>query len=178
MQRIDTLGIASVLFSRRGTAHHSFLDLGWLSLPIEIESHRQQVGLACSEYRLLGSKRMNPIKHDTRSIGPVPIETRGEVVIAPAIEVIEIKEGPTGLGFPGARTKATRDHEEIRVRNVATELGPMLSKAFKDAILSGEKKTSMNVASMNCRRIASDHVNAGEEGLALEGEGPKDRCHF
>src|SRR5690349_6655090 len=68
-------------------------------LPVEIESHGQQIGLCLSERRLRACKGMNPIEHDSRAIGPVPVESEGEIVVLAFADVAQIQVRPTSFGF-------------------------------------------------------------------------------
>ena len=53
---------------------------------LEIETQGHQVRARGPEYRVLGSHGMNPIEHDARAVGPVPVEADRYVVVLPSFE--------------------------------------------------------------------------------------------
>jgi hypothetical protein len=57
-------------------------------LPIEIESHCKEIGLASAEGRRCRRHGMDPIEHDTNPFGPIPIKARGKVVVPAAGDFI------------------------------------------------------------------------------------------
>lgn len=66
-----------------------------VSLPVEIESNSEQVGLRRTERRGGRGEWMNPVKHDSRTFIPVPIQARSEVVVLARADVVEIEVRPT-----------------------------------------------------------------------------------
>ena len=58
------------------------------NLPVKVEPHGQQIRLSGSECSVVGGIRMNPVKHDARSIAPIPVHARREVVVLPRADIV------------------------------------------------------------------------------------------
>ncbi len=63
-------------------------------LPAEIETHRQKIRLRRTECCVGTGKGMDPIKHDSCAIAPVPIEASCEVVVLARPDIVEIEIRP------------------------------------------------------------------------------------
>ena len=105
-------------------------------LPVEVKPHCQEIGLRRPERCLRIRDGMNPVEHDSRAIGPVPVQADGQIVIPPRTDVVEVEIRPASLRFPRSPAAAIGGEKEIRARNVAAELSPVLSEPFVNAIFT------------------------------------------
>ncbi len=57
--------------------------------------------------------------------------------------------------------------EEVRMRNVASELRSMLTESFKDPVFASQEKAGMQVRSLNVHRVRVVQVDTGKECFGL-----------
>src|SRR5690606_30110784 len=110
----------------------------------------------------------NPVEHDPRPVGPVPVEADGQVVVLATAEVRQVEVRPAGLRFPRSPADAAGDGEEVGKRLVPTELGSVLSKALEDAVLAGEEVAEVRVGAADADVVAVPHVDIADEGFVLQ----------
>jgi hypothetical protein len=61
--------------------------LYWV-LPVEIKSAGEDIGVGRSKDRLFAGNRMDPVKHHSHAVAPVPIYPKREVVVLARIEIV------------------------------------------------------------------------------------------
>ncbi len=82
-------------------------------LPVEVKAHTQQIGVRGTKNGLAISPRMNPVNHNARTIGPIPIHTCCKVVVLAAIKIGQLQIRPTSLGLPCAPARPARGRKEV-----------------------------------------------------------------
>lgn len=74
--------------------------------PIEIETHGQQVGLGRAKDRFVVGQRMNPVEQNPCSVGPVPIEANGQIVVLAGVSTGKVEQRPASFCFPRSPAQA------------------------------------------------------------------------
>ena len=143
-------------------------------LPIEVESHTEQVRGCCSVNRRFACDWMYPVEHDSRTVAPIPIESDGKVVVLAFLHVVEVQVGPPGFQFESSRADTTSGHSKVRVGSIAKKLGPVLSEPFEHSVLARYEPAGVQVRTIRCACSVVQHVDIAEKCLRLNRETPPD----
>ncbi len=121
---------------------------------------------------------MNPVKHPTRAIRPIPVEAERGVVVLTLIHRSEIEVRPTSFRFPRSPACSAGCREEVAKRLIATELGTVLSKALINTIFAGEKPTQVCVSAADGVRVTIQHVHGRYIRFTLRSDATIDNGEF